>query len=46
MTDIEVTTQISILEPDEERLGESKDYYFQVDFLLSQIKVKLSNLLL
>ena len=46
MTDIEITTEISILKHDEERLGESKDYYFQVDFLLSQIKVKLSNLLL
>ena len=46
MTDIDVTTQISNLKRDEERLGERKDYYFQVNFLLSQIKVKLSNLLL
>jgi len=46
MTDIDESTEISILEHDEERLGESKDYYFQVNFLLSQIKVKLSNLLL
>ncbi|MFX1312058.1 MAG: acyltransferase family protein [Promethearchaeota archaeon] len=33
MTDIEVTPEISILENNEERPLESKDYYFQVDFL-------------